>query len=219
MSRAQTGKTPVTTILWRFFWFTSILILAMYLVTGFFWLPSPGETYTDYNLGELRQTWWTYFWDVAYTCAWIYAAAFGTLAFLAIGHTIVVNWLFRDDPAHQAWRAGGGSTFFDALEWPFNDDPDEVRNAIPPQPPPSANCPNCGGALSAWHGYQCGSCGLYWDGQQWCWPQRADGHTTCELCGGPINLFLEAGVRDGCMRCGQCGAWWSVEQSRWMPPS
>ncbi len=149
MSRQQTGKTPISTILSRWGCGLSLpLILLCFVFAiggGLALIPILAVAYVA-------------------TCA------IGTL--LAwFGTNATANALWRNDPTYRAWKKGGGDPFFDALGI-VNTDSAATRAAIPSvihDGPPTKTCPRCGGALTLWEGRQCGTCYSYWNrsSQQW----------------------------------------------------
>ncbi len=148
MSRQQTGKTPISTILSRWGCLLSLPLLPWVFVFaiggGLALVPILALAY-------------------AATCA------IGTiLAWL--GTNATANALWRNDPTYRAWKNGGGDPFFDALGI-VNTDSGATRASIPPAfGPPATACPRCGGALTLWEGRQCGTCYSYWqDGTWWMW--------------------------------------------------
>lgn len=165
MSRLRAGKVRVTTVLKRVFLVGSIPAWLVFLLFGFPIIELPGQIKSEW--GHPIQTNSGYVIDIIFCfCVW-YTGWMGSFALLMVVHTGFCNWLWRNDTGYQAWRQAGGQITIDSLEWPYNTDSDQARNSIPPSPPPSVNCPNCQGELTLSNGFQCGNCGVYWDGQQW----------------------------------------------------
>lgn len=153
MSRQQTGKTSIPTILTRMFVANSIplwFVLILVAVSGLWALILPAA------LG--------------------YYAVLGIKYALAcFASNLYADKMYANDPGYQKWRADGGNPFFDAQGLPFNADSAETRLATV-QPawhamPPDARCGRCGGVWGQWGGKQCSVCLTYWDAntQQYMW--------------------------------------------------
>lgn len=143
MTRQQTGKTPISTILGRWGCGLSLPLLLWCFVFII------GGGLALFPILAL---------------AYVATCAIGT--FLAwLGTNATANLLWRNDPTYRAWKKGGGDAFFDALGI-VNLDSAKTRAAIPT----TTVCPRCGGALTLWEGKQCGTCYSYWkDGMWWYW--------------------------------------------------
>ncbi len=148
MSRQQTGKTPISTILSRWGCVLSLPLLPLALVFAI------GGGLALFPILAL---------------AYVATCTIGT--FLAwLGTNATANALWPNDPDYRAWKKGGGDPFFDALGI-VNNDSGATRAALPPDAgPPAQACPRCGGALTLWHGFQCGTCYSYYkEGRWWFW--------------------------------------------------
>jgi hypothetical protein len=167
----RSGKISVRTVVQRLFVGASFPIWGLFLLFGFPWLNLPGEIKSEWN--QPIQTTWGYVIDIVCCfCAW-YAGILVAFGGLGIVSTAAIDFMFRNDPEHRAWRRAGGQSYIDNLPAFLNDDPDEVRNANPPSAPPTTCCPNCQGELTLANGFQCGNCGLFWNGYQWLVPPQA----------------------------------------------
>lgn len=170
--RPYSGKTPIRTILWRMFICASVInwgYYAFYSWAGFIEVTPVGFNKAEWGLP--RQT--TLGWYIDYFDYMTFGYLGITVGLLFVGWTVrfASEFIFYRDNAYWAkWKKAGGSPFFDlSVPWPFNPDSHEVTMSIA-YGPPTQNCPKCGGAFTLGNGYQCGNCGLWWNGQEWLMP-------------------------------------------------
>ncbi len=99
-------------------------------MAGFFWVETPGEIKCAWD--HPIQTEWTYVVDnLAVFAAW-YAGSLVAFVVLGVASTGVIDLLNSNDQSYEMWRETGGQPFIDNLPSFVNDDPDDVRNSIPP---------------------------------------------------------------------------------------
>jgi hypothetical protein len=149
MSRESSGKSPISTLAWRF---------SLFLVTPFYliivWVFDPLlNTY-----GFLGKMWWLFVW---WACSNLGAFSLS----VGVGWPLlraVTDWIFERRREYWDWRRAGGDPFWDVLPWPINIDPPKVRMAIT-IPPDQDVCPIDGFPLGRRFGNQCRACGRFYD--------------------------------------------------------
>jgi hypothetical protein len=148
MSREQTGKTPISTILARMgiVYSTPLVVLVLIFVLSGVWVLI-----------------------VPFVIGWM-GMVFAWTAFQYLVVHAFTNARHGHDAGYQAWKQGGGDVFFDAQGFPFNFDSVETKVATPTPhytTPPDPACPRCGHVgWTLWEGRQCPVCYSYWDEAQ-----------------------------------------------------
>jgi hypothetical protein len=142
MSRQQTGKTPIGTIISRMGILYStplVLLVLIFALSGVWVLIVP------FVIGWMGMV---FVWNVfQYVVVHVYTNA-------RHGH----------NPDFRAWKRAGGDVFFDAQGFPFNYDSVETKVATSHTMPPDPACPRCGHVgWTLWEGRQCPVCYTYWE--------------------------------------------------------
>lgn len=145
MTRELSGKTPLSTIKFRYYATMWVLfgLPLLYVLR-----PSPLGVYG--GDGKTIQTVGSWCGQMFTTWMAIWIGIHGTTWLMTAG-MYLAGGIVNNHPAYQQWLAAGGHPFWDTLYF-FNNDPPQVRAAIG-IPPECPICTCCGGSLA-------GLCGL-----------------------------------------------------------
>jgi len=148
MSRAQSGKSPISRLAWRFSLF---LVTPGYLLVVMLFYGMGGTHGLSAVLALFY--WWV-------MCN---LGAFVTCVFIGGAVTrYVIDLVYQTRLEYYRWRQAGGDPYWDFMPWPINPDSNKVRMAIT-APPEFDFCPYDGFPVGRRFGNQCRACGTFHD--------------------------------------------------------
>ena len=149
MSRELSGKTPISTLAWRYSFF---IVTPIYLFI--LWIFYPALNTSSF----IGKVWWLFYWWAMTNAGAFLVSVGGGIVLMRM----ILGIAYQTRREYYLWLQNGGDPFWDILPWPINTDPDKVRMAIG-VPPDYDYCPNDGFPLGRRFGNQCRACGRYHD--------------------------------------------------------